>query len=78
MIADLFNSDRVETDLFVKQEGFCFRCILSLPAVEEQHAVHDSSIRPDNWLDIVVAPASVGFTIGHQVAGFFPAVTFIL
>ena len=63
MFADLFISDRVETDLFVKQEGFCFRYILFLPTVEEQHAVHDSSIRPDNRLDIVVAPASVGFAI---------------
>ena len=77
-LRSLFISDRIETNLFVKQEGFCFGFILIFPTVEEQHAVHDFSIRPDNRLDIVVAPASVGFAIGRQVADFFPAVTFIL
>ena len=64
--------------LFVQQKGFCFRRLLIFPAVEEQHAINDASIRPEDRLDIVVAPAGIVFLTAHQVTGFFPAIALVL
>ena len=62
----------------MQQEGSHFRSILILLDVEKQHAFDDASIRPDNRLDIDVAPTDIIFLIGHQITEFFPVITIIL
>ena len=61
----------------MEQECSGFGSVLVLPAVEEEHSVHDTPIGSCYRLDVIVFPARVFRPVGCQVPLLFPRVALV-
>lgn len=77
-MGDPINFRRIRSSLFlVEQEPLRFWSRSVFPAIAEQHAVNDGTVRFFDRLDVVVFPDGIFGTVRDQVSFLFPGVSLV-